>query len=83
MQAEGLKARYENDVAFALLLRHIPALAFVPPAQVLNAYTVLAQLMPNEMLPILLRELISDGQSELNAGHHCMRLTFGMLMDKL
>ena len=53
MQAEGLKARYENDVAFALLLRHLPALAFVPPAQVLNSYTVLAQLMSNEMLPIL------------------------------
>ena len=43
----------EGDPAFAVLPRHIPALAFVPAAQVLNAYTTLGQTLPNEMLPIL------------------------------
>lgn len=53
MQMEGLKARYENDAAFALLVRQIPALAFVPPAQVINAYNILEQHMPIEVIPIL------------------------------
>ena len=53
VQSEGLKPRYEGEPAFALLLRHIPALAFVSAAQVLNAYTTLEQTLPNEMLQIL------------------------------
>ena len=53
IQAEGLKARYENNAAFALLLRQLPALAFVPPAHVLAAYNILVQQMKNEMLPVI------------------------------
>ena len=53
VQSEGLKARYEGDPAFALLLRLIPALAFASAAQVLHAYTALEQTLPNEMLPLL------------------------------
>ena len=53
MQREGLKALYENDVAFALLVRCLAVLAFVPPNQVLDTYEALEHQMPDEMLPLL------------------------------
>ena len=53
MQSEGLKRYYENDVAFALMVRTIPALAFVTPDRIVEIYEALEELMPNEMLPLL------------------------------
>ena len=53
MQSEGLKRYYENDVAFSLMVRTIPALAFVPPDRVVETYEALEELMPNEMLSLL------------------------------
>ena len=53
MQSEGLKRYYENDVEFALMVRTIPALAFVPPDRVVETYEALEEIMPNEMLALL------------------------------
>ena len=50
---EGLKANYENEVAFALLVRCLAALAFVPPNQVLETSEALEHQMPDEMLLLL------------------------------
>ena len=36
MQQIGLQRRYQNDPEFALLLRHIPAVAFVTTLSVLT-----------------------------------------------
>ena len=53
MRREGLKALYENNVAFALLVRCLAVVAFVPPNQVLETYEALEHQMPDEMLPLL------------------------------
>ena len=37
-QTDGLQARYVSDGAFALDLRQLAALAFVPPADVINVF---------------------------------------------
>ena len=72
MQSEGLK-RYENEVAFALMVRTIPALVFVPPDRVVETYEAL---MPNEMLPLLdyfERTYILGEESATNVGSRCLR----------
>ena len=38
MQQIGLQRRYQNYPEFALLLRHIPALAFVPTQNLIKAF---------------------------------------------
>ena len=53
MQQIGLQRRYQNDPEFALLLRHIPALAFVPIQHLIEAFETLEEVMPDEMLPLL------------------------------
>ena len=53
MQQIGLQRRYQNDPEFALLLRHIPILAFVPIQHLIEAFKTLEEVMPDEMLPLL------------------------------
>ena len=53
MQQIGLQRRYQNDPEFAVLLRHIPALAFVPIQHLIEAFETLEEVMPDEMLPLL------------------------------
>ena len=53
MQQIGLQRRYQNDPEFALLLRHIPALAFVPIQHLIEAFETLEEVIPDEMLPLL------------------------------
>ena len=43
MQQIGLQRRYQNDPEFALLLRHIPALAFVPIQHLIEAFETLEE----------------------------------------
>ena len=38
VQSNGLHTRYRQDADFALSIRMIPALAFVPPGDVINYY---------------------------------------------
>ena len=53
VQNEGLQERYETDANFALQCRMIGALAFVPPADVTNAFDALAAHVPDELVPVL------------------------------
>ena len=53
MQQIGLQIRYQNDPEFALLLRHIPDLAFIPIQHLIEAFETLEEVMPDEMLPLL------------------------------
>ena len=53
VQDEGLKVRYETDANFALQCRMIGALAFVPPADVPDAFDSLAAHIPGELIPVL------------------------------
>ena len=52
-QQIGLQRRYQTDPEFALLLRHIPALAFVPIQHLIETFETLEEIMPDEMLPLL------------------------------
>src|ERR1051325_1686327 len=38
IQSNGLQRRYENDADFALQMRHLPSLAFVPVEDVVVAF---------------------------------------------
>jgi len=49
VQNVGLKPRYEQDHEFARYIRMIPALAFVPPASVIEAFE---DLVENNDFPI-------------------------------
>ena len=42
MQDFGLKTRYKADEEFALTIRMLAALAFVPPIVVINSFDTLA-----------------------------------------
>ena len=53
VQNEGLQVRYETDANFALQCRMIGALAFVPPADVTDAFDALVAHVPDVLLPVL------------------------------
>ena len=53
IQNAGLQARYENDAPFALQCRMISAIAFVPPADVPDAFEALSEEVVPELTPIL------------------------------
>lgn len=53
VQALGLQGTYETDPAFALKVRMIWSLAYVPIPDVVNAFEVLSENVPLEMQPIL------------------------------
>ena len=53
MQQIGLQRRYQDDADFALLVRHIPALAFVPLPHPIEAFESLEDIIPDEMVPLL------------------------------
>jgi hypothetical protein len=38
IQSNGLQHRYENDADFAMQMRHLPSLAFVPVEDVTQAF---------------------------------------------
>lgn len=53
VQANGLYQRYMEDAQFALQIRMIPALAFVPADDVEEAFTSLTDHLPDEAQPIV------------------------------
>ena len=53
IQSEGLQSTYESNPLFALMVRHIAAIAFVPENDVLTAYEALEEILPTEAFPIL------------------------------
>lgn len=50
---EGLLARYDDDADFALQVRMIVALAFVPHPDVELAFETLEDTLPGELQPVL------------------------------
>ena len=48
VQMSGLSSRYGNDENFSLLIRHIPALAFLPPDDISAAFNQLKNNIPVE-----------------------------------
>ena len=53
VQEVGLKADYQQDAVFALQIRMIPAVAFVPLADVIPTFEELKAIMPNRATPVL------------------------------
>ena len=53
IQNEGLQVRYETDANFALQCRMIGALAFVPVADIPDAFDALVAHVPVELTPVL------------------------------
>ena len=53
IQNEGLQVRYETDANFALQCRMIGALAFVPVADIPDAFDALVAHVPVELAPVL------------------------------
>ena len=52
VQSEGLQTQYVNDAATSLTIRMLPALAFVPPEHVVEAFETLQAVLPDEVAPI-------------------------------
>ena len=52
IQENGLQQRYQEDSDFALKLRMIPALAFVPIDEVVGAFEELSEILPPESRPV-------------------------------
>ena len=52
VQSSGLEIKYENDVDFSLKIRMIPALAFLPPADIPQAFDDLVKILPEDASPI-------------------------------
>ena len=48
VQGSGLASQYGNDEEFSLLLRHICALAFLPPDEITKAFDILKQHLPQQ-----------------------------------
>ncbi|XP_018494357.1 uncharacterized protein LOC108864009 [Galendromus occidentalis] len=84
LAGEGLMSRYSNDDDFALNARMIAALAFVPPAELNNAISELAALLPPELVTVLnyFEDRTLDGEARTNnyaeAAHRRMQLEFGV-----
>ncbi|KAK9738134.1 hypothetical protein QE152_g10124 [Popillia japonica] len=55
INSKGLKQRYETDVEFALKLRMLPAVAFVPTESVVEVFETLCE---NEMFPPEAQEVV-------------------------
>ena len=53
MQASGLSAQYGTDENFSLKIRHIPALAFLPPNDIPGAFDQLKDHLPAEASGII------------------------------
>ena len=53
VQSAGLQERYRIDEDFAVSIRMIPALAFVPPQNVVESFETLQENASNEILPLL------------------------------
>ena len=53
VQSLGLQEKYQSDSDFSLLMRMIPALAFVPLVKVVEVFEELQEAMPEEGLPVL------------------------------
>lgn len=55
IQSEGLKPKYEADIEFALLLKMIPAIAFVPEDKVYDSFVTLINTVqfPRETLTVV------------------------------
>ncbi|XP_068250224.1 uncharacterized protein [Palaemon carinicauda] len=55
IQCDGLKERYENDADFALSLRMLPAIAFVPTERVVSTFEELcdSDIFPPEVQEVL------------------------------
>jgi hypothetical protein len=53
VQSLGLQERYQTDAEFSLLMRMIPALAFVPIDEVINVFEELQEAMSPEGIPVL------------------------------
>ena len=53
IQEHGLQVKYQDDSDFALQLKMIPALAFVPIQDVIKAFDALSEILPGEAQPIL------------------------------
>ena len=53
LQTNGLMQRYEQDSEFALQMRMIPALAFVPPSRITSAFELLSDAFPQEAQSVL------------------------------
>ena len=49
IQENGLLKRYQEDCDFALIVRMIPALAFVPADEVIGAFENLSDIIPQEL----------------------------------
>lgn len=55
IQSAGLQANYQNDEEYALMLKLLPSIAFVPSHKVLDEFNKLVSTVdfPEEMLPVV------------------------------
>ena len=53
MQSSGLQERYKDDAEFSLLVRMLPALAFVPVEKVCEVFDNLEEEVKEEVQPLL------------------------------
>ena len=53
IQKNGLASKYGTDPNFSILIRHIPALSFLSPLEIPDAFARLKTFMPSEAEPIL------------------------------
>jgi hypothetical protein len=53
IQDKGLAKTYGTDEKFSLLIRHIPALAFLSPLEIPDAFDKVKDLLPSEAEPII------------------------------
>ena len=54
VQSLGLQERYQSDAEFALQVRLVAALAFVPVADVVNSFKELQDEVQSDLTPVLL-----------------------------
>ncbi|XP_042205402.1 uncharacterized protein LOC121854730 [Homarus americanus] len=53
VQCEGLQGKYQTDADFALKIRMLPALAFIPQGEVADTFETLQETMPPEADPAI------------------------------
>ena len=53
VQTAGLQERYRMDEDLAVKIRMLPALAFVPPRDVVESFETLQENAPDEMMPLI------------------------------
>lgn len=59
IQRNNLTSRYGNDQNFSLLIRHIPALAFLSPVEIAVAFGELKELLLKNQLLNLKNQLLN------------------------